>query len=49
MNPNEIAQPSELETRATWVKPSLARLRSGSAENIRGSTIQDGPLEMIAS
>ncbi len=36
-------------SRKAWAKPTLLRLRSGSAENVPGTTILDGPLETIGS
>ena len=37
------------EPRKAWTRPSLSLLRAGSAENISGSAIFDGPLETIGS
>lgn len=40
---------AENPVRCEWTKPSLVRLRAGSAENTLGNTINDGTLETIGS
>lgn len=40
-----LAGDSRKSGRKAWSKPSLARLRSGSAENIPGDAIIDGTIE----
>lgn len=52
MNVDQSAHPAEAgeaQLRRAWAKPSLARLRSGSAENTPGSAINDGSLETVGS
>lgn len=39
----------ERPQRRTWTTPTVTHLRAGAAENTRGSTISDVPLEMIGS
>jgi hypothetical protein len=40
---------AESAPRKAWTQPVISQLRAGAAENVPGSTINDGPLETIGS
>ena len=39
----------ERRQRRAWTTPAVTHLRAGAAENQRGNTVNDIPLEMIGS